>query len=267
MHDFAHSVIEITRLDFAYYSHPTACIDQVRGEILKKKCHVIILLLAPNRHEIATLFASLVFTLCLEETPASDLTFWDLVRYLSSPRLSETVCCYTGRNFNMSILAKLMARQCRTLHVILNDQYFWNTLFSILESKPGIRPPFFEAEIAWRPKMIHLEYSSDSWCMACTLGASISFSHSQITQRSEKNRGATWEQVAVWRRRWSEGTDGGFGTSRSFQKYKYMTLKTEKAYSVFRFPSRKVFALVSGRSFRSKLLGGNPLKLSAIIPL
>jgi len=72
---FAHSVIEITRLDFTYYFHPTTCIDQVRGEILKKKCHVIILLLAPNRHEIATLFASLVLTLCLEETPASDLTF------------------------------------------------------------------------------------------------------------------------------------------------------------------------------------------------
>ena len=55
---FAHSVIEITRLDFTYYSHPTACIDQVR----RKKSHVIILLLAPNRHEIATLFASLIFT-------------------------------------------------------------------------------------------------------------------------------------------------------------------------------------------------------------
>jgi len=94
MHDFAHSAIEITRLDFAYYSHPTACIDQVRGEIFFKKMSRYLLLLAPNRHEIATLFASLVFTLCLEETPASDLTFWDLVRYLSSPRLSETVCCY-----------------------------------------------------------------------------------------------------------------------------------------------------------------------------
>jgi len=32
---------------------------------------------------------------------------------LSSSWLSETVCCYTGRNFN--ILAKLMARRCRTL--------------------------------------------------------------------------------------------------------------------------------------------------------
>jgi len=75
MHDFAHSAIEITRLDFAYYSHPTACIDQVRGEIFLKKMSRYLLLLAPNRHEIATLFASLVFTLCLEETPASDLTF------------------------------------------------------------------------------------------------------------------------------------------------------------------------------------------------
>ena len=37
-------------------------------------------------------------------------------------------------------------KTCRTLHGITNDRYFWNTLRSILESKPGIRPPFFETD-------------------------------------------------------------------------------------------------------------------------
>ena len=37
-------------------------------------------------------------------------------------------------------------KTCRTLHDITNDRYFWKTLCSILESKPGIRRPFFEAD-------------------------------------------------------------------------------------------------------------------------
>jgi len=37
-------------------------------------------------------------------------------------------------------------KTCRTLHDITNDRYFWNTLCSILESKPGIRRPFFEVD-------------------------------------------------------------------------------------------------------------------------
>ena len=37
-------------------------------------------------------------------------------------------------------------KTCRTLRDIMNDQYFWNTLCSILESKPGIRQPFFEVD-------------------------------------------------------------------------------------------------------------------------
>ena len=41
-------------------------------------------------------------------------------------------------------MANGQTKTCRTLHDITNDRYFWNTLRSILESKPGIRPPFFE---------------------------------------------------------------------------------------------------------------------------
>ena len=37
-------------------------------------------------------------------------------------------------------------KTCRTLHDITNDRYFWKTLCSILESKPGIRRPFFETD-------------------------------------------------------------------------------------------------------------------------
>jgi len=37
-------------------------------------------------------------------------------------------------------------KTCRKLHDITNDRYFWSTLCSILESKPGVRPPFFEAD-------------------------------------------------------------------------------------------------------------------------
>ena len=37
-------------------------------------------------------------------------------------------------------------KTCRTLRDKMNDRYFWNTLCSLLESKPGIRRPFFEAD-------------------------------------------------------------------------------------------------------------------------
>ena len=37
-------------------------------------------------------------------------------------------------------------KTCRTLRDKMNDRYFWNTLCSILESKPGIWRPFFEVD-------------------------------------------------------------------------------------------------------------------------
>ena len=37
-------------------------------------------------------------------------------------------------------------KTCRTLRDKMNDRCFWNTLCSILGSKPGIRRPFFEAD-------------------------------------------------------------------------------------------------------------------------
>jgi len=140
----------------------------------------------PNRHRTDTAQTPR-FHVRLEKTSASDLAFRNLVRYLSLPGLSRIICCYAGRNFNMSILVKLTARRrpYRKIHDILNGQYFWNTLCSNLESKHGTRPPFFEAEITWRSETIRLGCSLDSWCMAGTLGVSISFLHSQITQRSE----------------------------------------------------------------------------------
>ena len=54
----------------------------------------------------------------LEKTSTSDPASWNFVRYLSSPWLSWTACCYTGTNFNMDVSAKLMTGKRHVEHFV-----------------------------------------------------------------------------------------------------------------------------------------------------